>query len=104
MIILPRQARDRHRESTQKRETVFSGGSSIDTDYGCKKLPTGPRPWKGCNNMAWTFTKKGTVISGMEGSDGKDECLQVSSKDESTYSVSHSFVQKTADTSATRVS
>jgi hypothetical protein len=37
--------------------------------------------------MAWTFTKNGTIISGMEGSDGKDECLQVSSKDESTVVV-----------------
>lgn len=23
------------------------GGSSIDTDYGCKKLPTGSPPWTG---------------------------------------------------------
>ena len=42
------------------------GGASIDTDYGCKSLPKGPRPWKGCNNMAWTFLKNGSIISGMQ--------------------------------------
>jgi hypothetical protein len=53
------------------------GGASIDTNYGCKKLPSGPKPWTGCNNMAWTFLKNGSIISGMQAADGADQCLQV---------------------------
>lgn len=63
------------------------GGSTIDTNYGCKKLPTGKRPWKGCNNMAWTFATNGTIISGIAGANGVPQCLQVSPKDESTVTV-----------------
>ena len=37
--------------------------------------------------MAWTFTSNGSVISGLQGADGSDECLQVSSKDERTIVV-----------------
>ena len=61
-------------------------GPDIDTDYGCKKLPVGPPPWKGCNNMAWIFNPNGTIVSAMPSVTGGalDQCLQVSDKDNIT--------------------
>eukprot|EP01043_Picozoa_sp_COSAG02_P037509 COSAG02_NODE_2822_length_7957_cov_4.624841_1_plen_474_part_00 len=62
------------------------GGPDIDTDYGCKKLPTGPPPWEGCNNMAWIFAQNGSIISGIPSVPGGtlDQCLQVSPQDNVT--------------------
>ena len=61
-------------------------GPDIDTNYGCKKLPVGPPPWKGCNNMAWIFTPNGSIVSAMPSVAGGplDQCLQVSAKDNVT--------------------
>jgi hypothetical protein len=58
------------------------GGSAVDTNYGCKKLPTDPSslPCTGCCNMAWRFQPNGTIVSGMD----LRKCLQVSSADEGT--------------------
>eukprot|EP00039_Didymoeca_costata_P021705 m.345237 g.345237 ORF g.345237 m.345237 type:complete len:764 (+) comp25973_c0_seq1:95-2386(+) len=58
-------------------------GSTVDTDYGCKPLPTGPLPCTGCCNMAWTFTSDGRIRSGMSGRN----CLQVDEHDETTVIV-----------------
>lgn len=63
------------------------GGSSIDTNYGCKQLPK-TMPCTGCCNMAWRMLANGTILSGMsKGGTVFDQCLQVSSKDESTIVV-----------------
>ena len=65
-------------------------GSTVDTNYGCKKLPAnGTLPCQGCCNMAWRFSefplRNGTIVSGMAGADGKlSQCIQVDAKDMSS--------------------
>eukprot|EP00037_Helgoeca_nana_P031399 m.400086 g.400086 ORF g.400086 m.400086 type:complete len:265 (-) comp28385_c1_seq3:30-824(-) len=61
------------------------GGSTVDTNYGCKALPKGPLPCKAgtCCNMAWIFKRNGQIMSGM----AAQQCLQVSATDESTVVV-----------------
>jgi hypothetical protein len=61
------------------------GGSTVDTNYGCKALPKGPLPCKAgtCCNMAWIFKRNGQLMSGM----AAQQCLQVSATDESTVVV-----------------
>ena len=56
-------------------------GPDVDTNYGCKKLPSGSLPCKGCCNMAWRFNPNGTIVSGMN----LRSCLHV---DEATKAVS----------------
>lgn len=59
-------------------------GTTVDTDYGCKTLPAGPLPCgTQCCNMAWSFKSTGQIVSGMS----SQQCLQVSSKDESSVVV-----------------
>ena len=63
-------------------------GTTVDTNFGCKKMPKHvPCPaGHACDcNMAFTFLSNGSIVSAIpDASTGQNQCIRVSEQDEST--------------------